>query len=58
MKEYKKEYALYKDDEFICIGTLKEIADYLDVTYRSILTYKCKKRCGYIFLELGKKEYI
>jgi hypothetical protein len=55
MKEYKKEYALYKDDEFICIGTLKEIADYLEVTYRSILSYKSKKRCGYIFLELGKK---
>ena len=50
-----KTYAVYKKDKFLTIGTLKEIADYLEVTYRSILTYKSKKRCGYIFLELGKK---
>ena len=44
------EYALYKDDEFICIGTLKEIANYLNVTYGTIRTYKSKNK--YIFVEL------
>lgn len=48
-----KEYALYKDDEFICIGTLKEIANYLGVTYGSIKTFKAKPyRYKYIFVEL------
>lgn len=46
-----KEYALYKDDEFIVIGTLKEIALYLGITYDTLLTYKAKK-IHYIFVEV------
>ena len=33
-------WACYKDDEFICLGTLKEIALYLGVSYDTVKTYK------------------
>ena len=46
-----KEYALYKEGKFIVIGTLKEIAEYLDITYDTLLTYKTK-RIHYIFVEV------
>ena len=46
-----KEYALYKNDQFIVIGTLKEIALYLGITYDTLLTYKSKK-LKYIFVEV------
>lgn len=46
-----KEYAIYKDDKFITIGTLKEIALYLGITYDTLLTYKSKK-IHYIFVEV------
>lgn len=46
-----KEYAIYKDDKFITIGTLKEIALYLGITYDTLLTYKTKK-IYYIFVEV------
>ena len=50
------EYALYKGDEFICIGTLKEIAEFIDVKYETIKTYKSKKGIyNYVFVKLGKK---
>lgn len=45
------EYACYKDDEFICIGTLKEIAEYLGLTLGTLKTYKSKK-IHYIFIEV------
>lgn len=45
------EYAVYKDDEFICMGTLHEIADYLEVGYKTLLTYK-SKRIYYIFVRV------
>ena len=48
-----KEYACYEDDEFICIGSLDEIAKYLGITKRTLQTYKAKKY-KYIFVELGK----
>lgn len=48
------EYALYKDDTFICIGTLKEIAKYLSVTYDTVRSYKSKKK--YIFVKLGDEK--
>lgn len=52
-----KEYAVYKDDEFLLIGTLKEIANYLGVSYDSVRTYKAKfnTKSGYspyIFIEV------
>jgi hypothetical protein len=47
-----KEYACYKDDEFITIGTLKEIAKYLGITYDSLRTIKSKKII-YTFILLG-----
>ena len=46
-----KEYAIYKDDKFITIGTLKEIALYLGITYDTLITYKSKK-IHYIFVEV------
>lgn len=46
-----KEYALYEDDKFITIGTLKEIALYLGLTYDTLRTYKSKK-IHYIFVEV------
>ena len=38
-----KEYAVYKDDEFLLIGTLEEIAKYLGLGYNTVRTYKSKK---------------
>ena len=46
-----KEYAIYEDDKFITIGTLKEIALYLGLTYDTLRTYKSKK-IHYIFVEV------
>jgi len=46
-----KEYACYKEDQFICIGTLKEIAIFLNITYESLRTYKSKNKY-YIFVEV------
>ena len=46
-----KEYACYEDDTFITIGTLTEIANYLGITYGTLLTYKSKK-LKYIFVEV------
>lgn len=50
------EYAVYKGDKFICMGTLKEIAEYLEVGYDTVLTYKAKKKI-YIFVKVGKKKW-
>ena len=49
------EYAVYKGDRFICIGTLKEIAEFLEVGYETVLTYKAKRK--YIFVKVGKKKW-
>ena len=46
-----KEFACYEDDTFITIGTLAEIADYLEITYGTLITYKSKK-IKYIFVEV------
>lgn len=46
-----KEFACYEDDTFITIGTLFEIANYLGITYGTLLTYKSKK-LKYIFVEV------
>lgn len=56
-----KEYAVYKDDEFITIGTLKEIAKYLGVSYSSIKSYKARFNHGanrhqYIFIEVEYED--
>ena len=56
-----KEYALYRDDEFLLIGTLKEISEYLGVTYETIKSYKarCKTNPGrykYIFIEVEYED--
>lgn len=52
-----KEYALYRDDEFLTIGTLKELAKYLGVSYGTIKSYKARynhgsNRYNYIFIEV------
>lgn len=46
-----REYAIYKDDEFLTIGTLKEIALYLGITYDTLRSYKSKNKY-YIFVEV------
>lgn len=46
----KREYAVYKDDEFICMGTLQYIADFLGVKYHTVLSYKSRKI--YIFVRV------
>ena len=51
-----KEFACYKGDRFICMGTLKEIADYLEIGYKTLTTYK-SKGIIYIFVELRKDDY-
>lgn len=43
-----KEYALYKGEDCLAIGTIKEIAEKRKVKYRTILFYTMpayKKRC-------------
>lgn len=56
IKEYKRvEYALYDGDKFITIGSLKEIAEFLNITYESLLTYRAKNK-KYIFVKLEKEE--
>lgn len=37
-----KEYALYKGDEFLTIGTKKELAEYLKVKIETISFYASK----------------
>lgn len=50
-REGKKLYAIYDDDTFLTIGTLQEIADWLEISYESLLTYKCRSH-RYIFVEV------
>lgn len=37
-----REYALYKGDEFICLGTLRQIADYTGLDEKTIRYYGTK----------------
>lgn len=39
MRKKKKEYALYKGDEVLAIGTLDEIANVMEVKKKSIMYY-------------------
>lgn len=44
-----REYALYKGEKCLAIGTIKEIAEKMKVKYRTIYFYTMpvyKKRCG------------
>lgn len=51
-KDYdKREYALYEDDTFLTIGTLDEIAKWLEIKYVTLITYKSKK-IKYIFVKV------
>lgn len=45
------QYACYEGDKFLCIGTLPQIAEYLDITYGTLLTYRAKKK-KYIFVKV------
>lgn len=57
-----KEYALYHDDDFIAIGTTKELAKLLKVKTRTIQFYRTtayQKRTsgkGFIFVDLGEEQ--
>ncbi|TYS68674.1 hypothetical protein FZC76_06930 [Sutcliffiella horikoshii] len=35
-KKTTRHYAVYKGDEFICVGTAKECADYMGVSEKSV----------------------
>lgn len=53
----KDVYALYNDDTFIDIGTLKELAIKLNIGLRTIQSYKAKPyRYKYVFVYLGKER--
>jgi len=48
MKKTKKEYALYKGEKCLAIGTIKEIAEKMNVKFRTIYFYTTpvyKRRC-------------
>lgn len=48
MKNKIKEYALYKNEECLAIGTIKEIAEQMKVNYKTIYFYTMpiyKRRC-------------
>lgn len=58
----EKEYAVYHDDEFIGIGTTKELAELMNVMPRTILFYRTNayqkrpKGRGYVIVDLGVCE--
>ena len=56
MTKHNLEYALYKGDKFLNVGTMKELAEFLKIKYGSIRYLKSKKykeRCkGKNHLEL------
>ena len=63
MGRYEKEYAIYKGDKFLAIGTSKELALYMGVSFETFNFYKSKsyqRRCSgdnhYVIVDLGKKE--
>lgn len=48
MSKYMKEYALYKGEKCLAIGTIKEIATQMKIKIKTIYFYKSptyKKRC-------------
>ena len=49
--EYNKEYALYNGDEFIAVGTIKEISEMTGIKYSTI---RMMKTCTQKNLELNK----
>ena len=52
-----KIYAVYKDDTFICMGTYKEISDYMGIGVRTLQTYKSKPyKYKYIIFEVGDED--
>lgn len=59
MVKTKKEYALYKGDNFIAMGTIKEIAETLNKSFRTIYYYttsQYKLRCKGSFKRLTMVE--
>lgn len=44
MGRYKKEYALYKGEEFIDLGTAEELAKKMNTTVNTILWYAGSNR--------------
>ena len=63
MGRYEKEYAIYKGDKFLAIGTSKELALFMGVTIETFYYYKSKnyqRRClgdnHYVVVNLGTKE--
>lgn len=55
MTKKNMNYAVYKKDKFLTIGTLHEIADYLGITYGSLKSFRSTNRV-YIFVELGDEK--
>ena len=53
----KKEYAAYKGDKFLCLGTVKEIAKFLNVKETTVRWYASSSYYKRIKQTQGKKKY-
>lgn len=55
-----REYALYRGEEILSIGTIREIAEHMGVKYRTIMYYKTPsqknriKKNGRVLIELDE----
>lgn len=61
-EEYNKEYALYNGDEFVAVGTMKEIAQLSGLSYSNVRHIKnrteknLEKNYGYVLIEVEDDE--
>lgn len=46
MPKYSKDIAVYKGDEFICMGTVEEVARYMDIKPDSIYRHVWEQKKG------------
>ena len=61
-EEYNKEYALYNGDDFVAVGTMKEIAQFSGLSYSNVRHIKNRteknlmKNSGYLLVEMEDEE--
>jgi hypothetical protein len=53
-----KEYAIYKGDEFLCVGTAEECAKYLGILPRTVRYYSYEKYRKKVEKRKNPKNYI
>jgi hypothetical protein len=53
-----KEYAVYKGDEFLCVGTAEECAKYLGVLPRTVRYYSYEKYLKKVEKRKNPKNFI